>query len=249
MSSLNLPPLPTRAVAEEKEIIPDYLYTPEQLIGLFDGPTRIFGTPGASLTWGINGVRNSDVMIAGKEGENATGKVLAELSETQPELFVFHSLRWPESNGDTDHAIVYKNLVIIIDTKRWKGSRKYSITLNGEIKRGTVAFPEGKVKIGGALQVWRRKIPHALIKGVVAIAQDKVFVVRDHNWFKAPYRLVEQEKLIEYINETIKKHKIPADYRNNRQILETFASLLVKPRDPRSGLIQGTTENPFKHLR
>jgi len=247
MSSLNLPPV-VRNSKPEQEVIPDYLYTKDEVLTLFtpSSTERIFGKPGASLTWGIGGIRHSDVLVAGKEGENATGKVLAELSSKLPELYVFHSLRWPESNGDTDHAIVYKNLVMIIDTKRWKGSRKYSITIKGEIKRGTVPFPEGKVKIGGALQVWRRKVPQALIKGVVAIAQEKVFVVRDHNWYKAPYRLVEQEKLDQYIVETIEKHKVPADYLGNRKILETFASLLVKPRDPRAGLIQGNTENPFK---
>lgn len=243
--SLNLPPLPKKEAPEE-EFKPDYLYSKEQIPALLASKERVFGSPAASLTWGINGIRYSDVIVAGKEGEIATSKRLKELADTVPGLYVFHSLRWPESNGDTDHAIVYKDLVIIVDTKRWKGLRKYSITAKGEIKRGTVPFNEGKVKIGGALAVWRKKIPSATVKGVVAIAQEKVYVVRDRNWYKAPYRLVEQDKLNEHILETIKKHKPSAGYTNNRRILEAFMSLLVKPRDPRAGLIQGTTENPFK---
>lgn len=243
--SLNLPEV-NRKHKEEPEVVPDYMYSKSEIPALFSNDEKIFGVPGASLTWGINGMRNTDVITAGKDGEIATGKLLAELAQEIHGLYVFHSLRWPESNGDTDHIIVYKDLAIVIDTKRWKGSRKYSITIKGEIKRGTVAFPEGKVKIGWALASWRKKIVNAKILGIVSIAQDKVFVVRDRNWFKAPFRLVEADKLKEHVIETIQKHKSTHTNQDNMKILYTLAGFLVKPRDPRAGLIQGSTLNPFR---
>lgn len=244
--SVDLPKI-EKKVSEEPEIVPDYLYENKKTIpALFMGDEKVFGVPGASLTWGIGGLRNTGVITAGKEGEIQTGKLLAELADEIDGLYVFHSLRWPESNGDTDHIIVYKDLVIVIDTKRWKGSRKYSITAKGEIKRGTVAFPEGKVKIGYALKSWRKKLVNTKVLGIVAIAQEKVFVVRDKNWYAAPYRLVEAEKLKENIIYTIKKHVPSHTPQQNQNTLYNLASFLVKPRDPRAGLIQGTTENPFK---
>ena len=247
MSSLNLPPLPPKKQEEEKEFVPDYLYNALEVEQLFTtNDKKVFGVPGASLSWGINGVRHSDVMLAGKEGENATAKILNELAEKTPNFYVFHSLRWPESNGDTDHIVVYKDLAIVIDSKRWKGSRKYSITPKGAILRGTVPFPEGRVKIGGALQVWRKKLAGTTVKGIVAIAQEKVFVVRDRNWYKAPFRLVEEEKLVTELLETIQKHQVKSGYKGNIHLLKSLAGFLVKPRDPRAGLIQGSTENPFR---
>lgn len=244
--ALNLPPLPPKR-EDNNEIVPDYMYTAQEVEELFIGnTTRIFGSPGASLTYGINGHRNTDVMIAGKEGENATAKILNELVEKTPELYVFHSLRWPESNGDTDHILVYKEMVIIVDSKRWKGSRKYSVSHRGEILRGTVGFPEGKVKMVGAMGIWRHKLPKVTVKGIVAIAQDKVYVVRDKNWYKAAFRLVEEEKLADEVLNQINHHRVVSDYHGNLNVLKTLASFLVKPRDPRAGLIQGSTENPFK---
>lgn len=244
--SLNLPPLPPKR-EDANEIVPDYMYDAKQVEELFIGnTTRVFGSPGASLTYGINGRRNTDVMIAGKEGENATAKILDELVNKTPDLYVFHSLRWPESNGDTDHILVYKDMIIIIDSKRWKGSRKYSVSHRGEVLRGTVNFPEGKVKIAGAMGVWRRKLPKMTVKGIVAIAQEKVFVVRDKNWYKAAFRLVEEEKLATEILNQISHHRIVAGYTSNLDALKTLASFLVKPRDPRAGLIQGTVANPFQ---
>lgn len=247
---LNLPPIQNLIPPEDpKEVMPDYLYNALEVEKLFIGnTTNTFGVPAASLTWGINGVKQSDVIIAGQEGEKATAKILDKLSEEIKGLTVFHSLRFEGSMGDTDHAVVYKDLVIIIDSKRWKGLRKYSITPNGEIKRGTVPFEEGKVKIAGALNMWRKKLKGITVKGMVAISQEEVFVLRDRNWYRAPFRLVELEKLEAEILTTIKNHKPSPVYRDNFSLLKTLAGWCVKPYDPRAGLIQGSPENPFKNM-
>lgn len=189
---------------------------------------KIFGEAAASLTWGIDGNRMLPQLTAGKEGENQTASTLRELVEKTKGMYLFHSLSWPESNGDTDHVLVYGKTILIIDSKRWKGARKYSITAQGEVKRGTVAFPEGKVKIGYALKVWRNRFPNHKVLGIVTIAQEKVFVTRDHNWYKAPFRLVENEKLIEFLEEMMEGITVePASAKS----LIDLGMLVVKPRD------------------
>lgn len=239
---LNLPPIPgeepTAAEGAESDedfdfeaipFKPEYMYTNvEDIKNELKKGTKILGSPAASLTWGIDGNRMIPALAAGKEGENQTASTLREIVEKTKGMFLFHSLSWPESAGDTDHVLVYGENMLIIDSKRWKGSRKYSITDKGEIKRGTVAFPEGKVKIGYALKVWRKKFPGHKVLGVVSIAQEKVFVVRDKNWYKAPYRLVENEKLIEFIEEMVEG--IPAKPVPAKLLLD-LGKLLVKPRD------------------
>jgi len=215
----------------------DYLYTDKDEVkkALQDG-AKTLGTAAASLTWGIDGNRMIPVLEAGKEGEKQTAVILDRMAKEIPEMFVFHSLSWPESQGDTDHIVVYGNLVVVIDTKRWKSSRKYSITPSGSIMRGTVPFPEGKVKIGYALKVWRKKLPGTKVKGVVTIAQDKVFVVRDKNWYRAPYSLVESEKLEEYLKDLFAKNS-SAD-KVSSKLLITLGLLLVKARNRASELIR-----------
>jgi len=215
----------------EPEFKPDYLYTSMEPVKqqLRDG-VKTFGVPAASLSWGIDGIMKSS-LLPGSEGERQTAKLLDALAKKTPGMFVFHSLSWPESSGDTDHIMVWKDMVVVIDTKRWKGSRKYTVTAKGGILRGTVAFKEGRVKIGYALYAWRKRIPNApKVMGIVTIAQEKIFVVRDKNWFKAPFRLVEFEKLEEQLKYMMDNHKPKVD-KTQASTLLYLAKLLVKPRD------------------
>lgn len=215
----------------------DYLYTSaDEVKALLKTGKKVLGTPAASLTWGIDGNRMIPALESGKEGEVQTASLLDKLAEEFPEMFVFHSLSWPESSGDTDHIVVYGNLVLVIDSKRWKSSRKYSVTQKGEILRGTVPFPSGKVKIRYALNVWRKKLPGTKVYGVVTIAQEKVYVVRDKNWYKAPYSLVENEKLEDYLRSVFQKN--PPTKGVNGSLLVSLGLLLVKARDRRSELIR-----------
>ena len=215
----------------EPEFKPDYLYPnmDEVKAQLRDG-VKSFGVPAASLSWGIDGIMKSS-LLPGSEGERQTAKLLDRMAAQTPGMFVFHSLSWPESSGDTDHIMVWKDMVIVIDTKRWKGSRKYTVTAKGGILRGTVAFKEGRVKIGYALHAWRKRLPNEpKVMGIVTIAQEKIFVVRDKNWFKAPFRLVEFEKLEEQLEYMMKNHKAKVD-KTQASTLMYLAKLLVKPRD------------------
>ena len=216
----------------ELDFKPDYLYSSaEEMKQLIRSGQKVFGVPAASLTWGIDGNRMKASLMPGMEGERHTAKILDAFAAKTPGVFVFHSLSWPESNGDTDHILVYKDLIVVIDSKRWKAQRKYSVTDKGAIKRGTVYFPQGRVKIGYALKSWRKKTPKDVkVMGIVCIAQQKVFVARDKNWYKAPYRLVESEKLVEQLEFMIDKHKTSKQGVSGSLLLY-FTKLLVKPRD------------------
>jgi hypothetical protein len=231
--SLNLPPLPKR----DKEIIkPTSLYSKESFAEEFKKGRIVYGVPGASLTWGIDGVKGMSGEI-GKDGEESTAKVLDEYAKNHKGVYVFHSIMLPESTGDTDHILVYKDKIIIIDSKRWKSVRKYAVSASGHVLRGTVAFPEGKVKTLFAIQKWKKVLTKSSVTGIVCIAQEKVFVVRDRNWYRAPFRLVEIEKLVEQLDYTL-QYDSNSQQQDNYAILSFLACLTVKPRNLRSELIR-----------
>lgn len=235
-SKLNLPPLtsysgddtPTVKVTEKMYTLEDFkkTYTTQQ----------VYGTPGASLSWGIEGA-DSGAVESGAEGEKQVAKILNEFVKTLPKAKVFHSVEWPGSQGDTDHMLVIGNLVIIIDAKRWKAKRKYSVTAKGAILRGTVPFPEGKVKMIPAMKAWNKVLPkEAKVVGVVCVAQQEVFVPYDRNWHTAPYRLVTAEKLTEYLEGFIKKQtKYTA--KPNANLLSMIATRVIKARNRRAEII------------
>lgn len=266
MAPLNLPPIPGSNYNpgappatpgddddddfdfEEIPFKADYKYTdPKELKTLLQEGQKVFGVAAASLTWGIDGNRMIPALEAGKEGEKQTASLLNRLAEKHPNVFVFHSLSWPESSGDTDHIMVAGGHVIVIDSKRWKKARKYSITEGGAIKRGTVAFPQGKVKIGYALRVWRKKLAAQGVKvsGVVTIAQEKVFVVRDKHWYKAPFRLVEYDLLEEFLEEQIQSQK---DTPVKASTLLSLGMLLVAERNRAADIIRVGGERRINDL-
>lgn len=200
---------------------------------------QVYGEPAASLSWGIEGAAQGQI-DSGSEGEKMTAKILNEFVKSIPSAKVFHSVEWPGSQGDTDHMLIIGNLVIIIDSKRWKSKRKYSVTPKGTILRGTVPFPEGRVKMIPAMKAWNKVLPkEARVVGVVCVAQNEVFVPYDRNWHQAPYRLVTAEKLVEYLEGYIKKQtKYTA--KPNAQLLSLVATRVIKARNRRAELIRGS---------
>lgn len=222
--------------------IEELLPFPKEALDPFS-PQRSFGSPGASLSWGIEGKRGGVVSV-GLEGEKMTAKILDQfaLNPNVKHMRVFHSTQWPGSkNSDTDHILVMGKLVILIDSKRWKSKRKYSLTPKGQVLRGTVRFPEGKVKMIPAMNSWRKILPEgAKVLGVVAIAQTEVFVPYDRNWYKAPYRLVTAENLVKYIIDTInREQKKNPDLvkKMDPDIISVIGSHLVKPRNRQAELL------------
>lgn len=235
--ALNLPPLITSSSANDDKPKRELLYTPIEAKRIIKTNTQVFGTPGASLTWGIEGSDGGQV-TAGGEGEKQVAKELDKIVAKYPNVKVFHSVEWPGSVGDTDHMMIIGNTVLIIDAKRWKAKRKYSVTPKGEILRGTVAFPEGKVKMMPAMKAWRAELgKKARVLGMVCIAQEEVFVPYDQNWAKAPYRLVTAEKFEEFIDKFIAKQKPEHLNAENDDILLTIATRVIKARNRRRELI------------
>lgn len=215
---------------------PPYMYPElDKLKDLIKSGETIFGDPAACLTWGIDGNRMLPQLQFGIEGEKQTASTLKSIAENNPGMFIFHSLSWPESSGDTDHVVIYGNNLIVIDSKRWKKARKYSVTASGTILRGTVPFDSGKVKVRYAVNHWKKLFPEMKVTGVVTIAQEKVFVSRDRNWYTAPYRLVENEKLAEFLTETFEKTR-------NKQVsgstLVKLGAYCIKERDRRAEIIR-----------
>ena len=232
---LNLPERPAKPVEAQKR---EYLYTDPEIKRRLMAGEQIFGTPGAALTWGIEGMTGG-VVAAGGEGEKQVAKTLADYASKTPKARIFHSVQWPGAgDGDTDHMLVLGNCVFIIDAKRWKGSRKYSVTPKGEVLRGTVAFPEGKVKMLFAMQAWKKVLPPGVkVFGVVCIAQEKVFVPYDQNWQKAPFKLVTDEKLEEFLTKIAARQKPEMVEKMNPRLLTEIARLVIKPRNRRAEVI------------
>lgn len=213
---------------------------------------RYFGSSGASLTHQISNPIYADKGIdaglarAGLEGEHKTSKLLLEWIKDKPNVILVDSVHLKSygkeeyneetgtmDGGDTDHVLIMGNLIVIIDSKNWKGKRRYTINDNGEVIRGNSTFPGGKINTIRASKLWAEALEahRVTVSSIVSISTDKVMVTRDRNWWKQPYRLVTLETLEEFLDNVWEK--LPDNNKTNINVnlVASIATNALKPYD------------------
>lgn len=182
---------------------------------------RYFGSSGAGLTQQIYNPQYADKGIKpelakiGLDGERDTTRFLKEWMKDKPGVVLVDSVhirglgKDEEVNeetglfegGDTDHVMLIGSEVILIDTKRWKKKRTYSVGDKGEVLRTQKQFPGGRVHMRQAVHMWVNYLEEgAAVTGIVCINSEEITVLRTRNWYIQPYRVVEIERLEELLN-------------------------------------------------
>lgn len=224
---------------------------------------RYFGSSGASLTHQLR-TDDSDTseekmdlscVKVGLEGERDTTLMLREWMKDKPGVVLLDSLHiksdykdadtedvseeTDEETGlvdgkDTDHALVIGDIVVLIDTKRWKSKRRYSLSDSGEVLRMEKPFPGGNVKMKNAIFLWRDYlIGGTKLNGIVFINSEETHVVRNARFYSQNFRLIEQRRFIEfldYIWNTIAEERDRTII--NSSLVAQIAVCCIKPYDP-----------------
>lgn len=115
--------------------------------------------------------------------------------EIDPEYGIFEG-------GDTDHIVLIGNEVLLIDTKRWKKKKNYSIDDDGNALMTNKNFPGGAVQMKQNIYSWLDYFEEeeASITGMVCINNEETTVLRNKNWFTQVYRLVELDRFEELLD-------------------------------------------------
>lgn len=189
---------------------------------------REFGSAGASLTHQINDPKYKDVGIkpelakAGLDGEKKTDAFLKDWLKDKPQAVLIRSVHvrgygkdeevdeetGTFDGGDTDHIIVVGNNIILVDSKNWKGQRKYELDEKGQILRSGKVFKGGKVGTVASMYLWRKYLEPFNIQDVdpiITITSDKVFVVRNNIWWRSPFHVISLEDLGMFLDAVWKK--------------------------------------------
>ena len=182
---------------------------------------RNFGSSGASLTHQISNPIYKEAGISaslaavGLQGEHTTTGILKDWIKDKPSAIIVDSVHIKGAGkeilneetgtldgGDTDHILIIGNYVILIDSKNWKGKRKYGVSEKGEVLRNGKPFPGGKVHAKQALYLWRKFLrQHSpFFNSIICITSEKVFIVRDVNWWKQQFKVVNMEELPEFLD-------------------------------------------------
>lgn len=193
---------------------------------------------------------NSKLINIGIDGEKETSKLLREWIEDKKECVLFDSISLPikekleiEDNdgeldlGDTDHAIIIGNNLVLIDSKNWKAKTSYQINEEDftEILRVKKQFQGNKPRVHQNIKLWENYLKDFNIENIyyyVCISNKESFVLRDRNWWRARFKLVTHETLI-YFLDKMYNEKIE-DSNKNLIRLEFFIMIsrgLTKPFD------------------
>lgn len=227
---------------------------------------RYFGSAAASLSqqafnpaYADKGI-NPALAKIGLEGERDTSIVLRRWMKDKPGAVLVDSVHIKGfgkeevdeetgmiEGGDTDHVIIIGSEVILIDTKRWKSKKNYSVGDKGEALRTNKPFPGGNLHMRQALHLWLNYLDEdASVTGIVCINAEEVTVFRNRNWYTQSYRLVELARLEELLNE---KWKVIDDY-DKTNINSTLVSQVVvgcqKPYDPYERVFSMPTLQEFR---
>lgn len=222
---------------------------------------RYFGSAGASLSHHAN---NPDydsefkrkLTSSGLEGERSTSKKIREWMRDKPNAVLIDSVHIkgmgtetidPESGtvdgGDTDHILLIGSLVILIDSKRWKSRKVYSVSDKGAVLRQVkkdgraMSFGGSRVNAKAAKYLWKNYLHRsAKISSIVCVNAEKVFVKKDANWKKQSFKLLTLEDLLGHLDYIYKKLDEKDRTTINSTLVSQIAVCCIKPFDPYSRL-------------
>lgn len=227
--------------------------------------TRYFGSAGASLT---HHVSNPDytsefkrkVVEIGMEGERSTSLIIQRWMEDKPNAVLADSVHVrgagketvdKESGliegGDTDHVLILGDTVVLIDSKRWKNYKKYSINDKGVVLRGGRMFGGSHVHATQAKFLWKKYLDDsARIRSIVCINSHHVFVLYDKNWRKQQFRLITVENLVENLDRIYQKLSDQQKNSINSTLVSQVVVCCIKPYDGYERVFNMDTLKNFK---
>lgn len=221
---------------------------------------RYFGSSGASLTHQVNspdaasGIKPELAKI-GLEGERETTKILRDWMRDKPGVVLVDSVHInmdyktanidepeipevvDEETGivdgkDTDHVLLIGNEIVLIDTKRWKKKRRYSISDSGSVLRANRDFPGGRVRMKHAIYLWVEYLHEdAVLNGIIFVNSEETSVTRNYNWYKQPFRLLEKDRFIEFLDEKWSRVSESDRTTINPNLVAQVAMSAIKPDD------------------
>lgn len=204
-----------------KEVKEKFLETTEKF--LKEKNRRYYGIAAASLKNQLDDPKyaeykpNSKIINIGISGEKTTSKILREWIADKEDCVLVDSISLPLEKmtpevdgeegqldlGDTDHLLIIGNTLVIIDSKNWKAKTSYSVSPDTGVLRGKKSFPGSRPRINQAKYLWEKYYKECNIDSVeafVCISDPDTFILRDRDWWRVGYKLVNQTTLIYFLD-------------------------------------------------
>lgn len=151
------------------------LYSLTQLSDLFTAGNKVFGMsksyPPASKQMPLID------KLRGDAGEQIISGILNLNAIETEDMFVCHSVgTHDDSNGETDHIVIYRNQIIVIETKAFAGYTSVRINDKGVAvgARGDAEFRVSDNKLDDKVKLYQKRFPARHVSGLLVLARSNV---------------------------------------------------------------------------
>lgn len=159
-------------------------YTGYEVSELRLADNKIFGSPAASLNKHTENLNNS----RGYYGEAIIGNILNLIAVETPGAYVCHSVGFIDNTrGETDHVLIYKNRVILIETKAYSTYSSYRVNKEGVL---TASKNNGRFhsvndsNVFDKVSYYQEMFPNRKVQAVLAIVRDDVKTWSENGRYK-----------------------------------------------------------------
>lgn len=199
-------------------------YTGPEIAQLRLANNKIYGAPAASLNNHSANLNN----VSGYYGEQIIGSILNLIVVQSPGAYVCHSVAFLDNKrGETDHVLIYKDRIILIETKSYSGYTSYRVN-----KEGILTASQGKGKgfrrvddsnVFNKVAHYQEQFPNRKVQAILAITRDEVKTWSENGVYKVS-SLDNTMQLIRQIMSEAEDIKEPA-----WSAVKAFATMCVKP--------------------
>lgn len=165
---------------------------------------------------GTNKVLSSDL---GGLNEINTALKLNALINIYDDLYVFHSVNMKNADGETDHILVFRDKIILLETKTHSGHHSFRVSANGTLYgyKGKRSYRIDDNKLNSKMKSISLRFPEYQVEGIIVISQHKVGTRSAHH----AYNVVSLDTFEPTLQERLASDITP----NNKVVVKYFSSL------------------------
>lgn len=200
------------------------LYSQREVADLYKLGHRIYGSPlplphpKAKHLLPVDAAR-------GTMGEHAVMGILNLLSLDYPEMFLFHSVGIAnDRDGETDHVLLYKNRLFIIETKNYSNFASIYIDKTGTAhgkKHGNIVNVSDNDLLS-KLEFYKDLFPHLDVEAVMIVTQSDLKLGSEFS----RYSIIGIKQVYEFFETRIKGAK--ETEHSDWEVIKYFGNLCIR---------------------
>jgi hypothetical protein len=205
-----------------------FLYTGGTLSIECSTENKIYGILGGGLPNVVNTERLNVGSLKGKYGETVIGGILNILALENKDMFAFHSVAAPNNQpGETDHILLYKNKLILVETKTYGNFQSFNVSKEGELKgtrvnTGTVRKLDNNNLIEKVSE-YEKLFPEYTIHAITAITRSDIKTSSENG----KYKVVSLADILQSINYHIERATDVTEELNTESIKYLVSNCLI----------------------